>query len=83
MRTSTVLAAALLLPLFFGLVSEEVGEHQRGPRGRGWAITAILFVFALPLLLALIALVADGSNLFANKRGVQNVSDATVEAGVL
>jgi len=42
-----VMALALLLPLFFGLVSEEVGEHKRGPRGRGWAIAAILFMLAL------------------------------------
>jgi Putative Flp pilus-assembly TadE/G-like len=44
--------------------------------------TLILFVVALPLLLALIALVTDGSNLFANKRSVQNVADATVLATV-
>jgi Putative Flp pilus-assembly TadE/G-like len=44
--------------------------------------TLILFVFALPLLLAVIALVTDGSNLFANKRSVQNVADATVLAAV-
>jgi Flp pilus assembly protein TadG len=48
----------------------------RGEQGQ----TLILFVVALPLLLALIALVADGSNLFANKRGVQNVADATALA---
>ena len=41
------LAAALLLPFFFGLVSEEVGEHKRRFRGRGWAITAIIFMLAL------------------------------------
>jgi hypothetical protein len=39
-------------------------------------------VFALPLLFALIALVSDGSNLFANKRSVQNVADASVLAAV-
>ena len=44
--------------------------------------TLILVVFALPLLLALIALVSDGSNLFANKRSVQNVADASVLAAV-
>jgi Flp pilus assembly protein TadG len=53
-------------------------EAIRGEQGQ----TLILFVFALPLLLALIALVSDGSNLFANKRSVQNVSDATVLAAV-
>src|SRR3954471_14459728 len=41
------MAAALLLPFFFGLVSEEVGEHKRGPKGRGWAIAAIVFMLAL------------------------------------
>jgi putative Flp pilus-assembly TadE/G-like protein len=39
-----------------------------------------LFVAALPLLIAVVALVADGSNLFANKRSVQNVADATALA---
>jgi hypothetical protein len=39
-------------------------------------------VFALPLFFALIALVSDGSNLFANKRSVQNVADASVLAAV-
>jgi inner membrane protein len=41
------MAAALLLPFFFGLVSDEVGEHKRGPRGRGLAIAAIIFMLAL------------------------------------
>ena len=44
--------------------------------------TLIIVVFALPLFLALIALVSDGSNLFANKRSVQNVADASVLAAV-
>jgi hypothetical protein len=39
-------------------------------------------VVSLPLLVAIIALVADGSNLFANKRSVQNVADASVLAAV-
>jgi len=42
-----VMAAALVLPFLFGLVSEEVGEHKRGPRGRGWAIAALMFMLAL------------------------------------
>ena len=42
-----VMAAALALPFLFGLVSEEVGEHKRGPRGRGWAIAALIFMLAL------------------------------------
>src|ERR671930_1395724 len=50
----------------------------RGERGQ----TLILFVVSLPLLVAIIALVADGSNLFANKRSVQNVADASVLAAV-
>ena len=41
------MAGALILPFFFGLVSEEVGEHKHGPRGRGWAIAAVLFMLAL------------------------------------
>jgi hypothetical protein len=53
-------------------------EAIRGEQGQ----TLILFVFALPLLLALIALVSDGSKLFANKRSVQNVADASVLAAV-
>jgi hypothetical protein len=44
--------------------------------------TLILFVVALPLLFALIALVSDGSNLFANKRSLQNAADASVLAAV-
>jgi inner membrane protein len=42
-----VMVLALVLPFFFGLVSEEVGEHKRGPRGRGWAIAALIFMLAL------------------------------------
>jgi hypothetical protein len=53
-------------------------EAIRGEHGQ----TLILVVFALPLLFALIALVSDGSNLFANKRSVQNVADASVLAAV-
>jgi inner membrane protein len=41
------MALALVLPFFFGLVSEEVGEHKHGPRGRGWAIAALIFMLAL------------------------------------
>jgi inner membrane protein len=42
-----VLFAALVLPWLFGLVSQEIGARQRGPRGRGAAIAALLFVAAL------------------------------------
>lgn len=41
------LIAALVLPALFGLVSREIGVRQRGPRGRGAAIAALLFVVAL------------------------------------
>src|SRR3954468_10377457 len=41
------MTAALVLPFFFGLVSDEVGSHSRGPRGRGWAIAALIFMLAL------------------------------------
>ncbi len=41
------MAAALVLPFFFGLVSEEVGERKHGPRGRGWAVAALIFMLAL------------------------------------
>lgn len=42
-----VLFAALVLPWIFGLVGEEIGARHRGPRGRGAAIAALLFVVAL------------------------------------
>jgi inner membrane protein len=37
----TLLAAALLLPELFRLVSEEIGEQKRSSRGRGAAIAAL------------------------------------------
>jgi inner membrane protein len=42
-----MMAAALALPFLFGLVSEEVGEHKRRFKGRGWAIAALFFMLAL------------------------------------
>lgn len=42
-----VLFAALTLPWLFGLVSQEIGARQRGPRGRGAAIAALLFIVVL------------------------------------
>jgi hypothetical protein len=60
------------------LVGESPRFSLRDERGQ----TLILVVFALPMLLALVALVTDGSKLFANKRAVQNVADATVLAAV-
>ncbi len=41
------LIAALVLPWIFGLVGQEIGARQRGPRGRGAAIAALLFIVAL------------------------------------
>ncbi|HVJ04071.1 MAG TPA: metal-dependent hydrolase [Candidatus Saccharimonadales bacterium] len=41
------LLAALVLPGLFGLVGQEIGARQHGPRGRGAAIAALLFVVAL------------------------------------
>src|SRR5579871_1087715 len=41
------LTAALVLPWFFGLISSEIGERKKGPRGRGLAIAALAFVVAL------------------------------------
>jgi inner membrane protein len=42
-----VLLAALTLPWLFGLVGQEIGVRQTGPRGRGAAIAALLFIVAL------------------------------------
>jgi hypothetical protein len=39
-------------------------------------------MLALPMLFAVIALVSDGSNIFANKRSLQNAADASVLAAV-
>ena len=36
------LVAGLALPALFGLVNEEIGARGKGPRGRGWAIFALL-----------------------------------------
>lgn len=41
------LFAALTLPWLFGLVGQEIGARQHGPRGRGAAIAALLFIVAL------------------------------------
>lgn len=41
-----VLLAGLLLPLLFGLVSEEIGDRKRHVRGRTAAILALAFVVA-------------------------------------
>ena len=39
-----VLIAGLTLPWLFGLVNEEIGARNQGPRGRGWAICALVFM---------------------------------------
>lgn len=54
------------------------GRAVRGERGQ----VLILMVLALPLFFALVALVSDGSSVFANKRSLQNVADASVLAAV-
>jgi inner membrane protein len=41
------LLAALALPRLFGLVHQEIGARQSGPRGRGAAIAALFFIVAL------------------------------------
>jgi inner membrane protein len=41
------LFAALVLPWIFGLVGQEIGARQHGPRGRGAAIAGLLFVVVL------------------------------------
>ena len=39
-----LLAAAVLLPELLKLVSDEIGEQKKSPRGRGAAITALVFL---------------------------------------
>lgn len=41
------LVAGLGLPALFGLISDEIGERRRGPRGRGAAIMALLCMVAI------------------------------------
>ena len=43
-----VLALGLVMPNLFALISEEIGERRpRGPRGRGWAIFALIAILVL------------------------------------
>ena len=42
-----VLIVGLALPWFFGLINQEVGARDRGPRGRGGAIFALICVVVL------------------------------------
>ena len=39
-----ILGLGTFLPELFGLVSEEIGERRKGPRGQGAAVIALLFV---------------------------------------
>ncbi len=41
------LIAGLALPALFGLISEEIGARQHGPRGRAAAIVALLAIVAI------------------------------------
>ncbi len=41
------LVAGLVFPAFLGLISDEIGERRRGPRGRGAAITALVCMVAI------------------------------------
>jgi hypothetical protein len=50
--------------------------HARREDGQ----TLILFALAMPLFIALIALVLDGSNLFVQRRAMQNAADAAALA---
>jgi Flp pilus assembly protein TadG len=62
----------------------ERAQLQLGTRGhqlrREEGQSLILVVLALPLLLAIIALVIDGANLFTQRRSVQNAADAAAFA---
>ncbi len=49
----------------------------RGPRGQ----TLVLFALALTALIAMVGLVIDGGNAFAQQRKTQNGADAAAEAG--
>ncbi|MGC2209094.1 MAG: metal-dependent hydrolase [Candidatus Korobacteraceae bacterium] len=44
---TAALLAALVLPWLFGLVNQEIGGRSNGPRGRGAAIAALLFIVVL------------------------------------
>lgn len=41
-----VLIIGLIMPPLFGLISSEVGARQKAPRGRGWALFALLAMVA-------------------------------------
>src|SRR4051812_769877 len=74
-----------MLRNFFGLRghTKEGRRPSRGGAGRGERGQALLLVvLALPMFFALIALVSDGSNVFASKRSLQNAADASALAAV-
>jgi Putative Flp pilus-assembly TadE/G-like len=62
--------------LVVGRAASNLGTLRRGEQGQ----TLIIFVLAMPLIISIIALVADGSSAFANKRRAQNAADATALA---
>jgi inner membrane protein len=41
------LVAGLVMPSLFGLINQEIGARSKGPRGRGWAIFALVFMVLL------------------------------------
>lgn len=42
-----LLVLGLVMPGFFGLINQEIGAKSKGPRGRGWAIAALVGVVML------------------------------------
>jgi inner membrane protein len=42
-----ILVGGLVLPSLFGLIDSEIGARRKGPKGRGWAIAALVGVVAL------------------------------------
>ncbi|HEX8925615.1 MAG TPA: metal-dependent hydrolase [Terriglobales bacterium] len=42
-----LLICGLVLPHLFGLINSEIGARQRGPRGHGWAIAALIGIVIL------------------------------------
>ena len=41
------LIAGLVMPSLFGLINQEIGARSKGPRGRGWAIFALVCMVLL------------------------------------
>jgi len=42
-----ILVGGLLLPALFGLIDSEIGARRKGPKGRGWAIAALVGMVAV------------------------------------